>query len=209
MEESYHIELAKCCSYLLGNMQKLTPAQQQQTRSAVDALYPELKDYPDAWRALDSEAARAMPENQTLELVHFDLRTTLEALKAPRFTSISSPDDKPAPGTGRVIEIPELRDFINRKSSIKENDISLYLAEAGKLKTTHPEATIDIADSCLYAICHVLAGDEKYWRGSAKLTEFKSGTTLTLADIPTLKRDLESFRTVGAMLKAVDKLLES
>ena len=208
-EESYHIELAKCCSYLLGNMQELTPAQQQQTRSAVDALYPELKDYPDAWRVLDSDAARTMPQNQTLELVSFDLRTTLEALKAPRSTATQTPDDNPAPGTGRVIEIPELRDFMNRKSSINGNNISLYLAEAVKLKTTHPDATIDIADSCLYAICHVLAGDEKFWGRSPKLTHFKSGSILTLADIPTLKRELESFKTVCTMLKAVEELLES
>ena len=165
-----------------------------------------LKYYPDAWRVLDSEAVRTMPKNQTLELVPFDLCATLKALKAPRFTTTQSLDDKPLTGAGKVIEISELRDVINRKSSIKENDISLYLAEAGKLKTTHPEATIDIADSCLYAICHVLAGDEKYWRGSPKLTEFKNGTILTLADIPTLKRELESFKAVCSMLQTVEEL---
>ena len=176
-EESYHIELAKCCSYLLGNMQELTPDQQQQTRSAVDALYPELKDYPDAWRVLDSDAARTMPENQTLELVSFDLRATLEALKAPRSTATQTPDDKPAPGTGRVIEIPELRDFFNRGSAVIVSTLNQYISEAETLKTTHPDATQILGDACLSAFCRIAGAQETLWRKSPTLLDLKSNDT--------------------------------
>ena len=205
-EEPYHMQLAKCCSYLLENKGDLTLAQHDAVKSKVLSLYPELADYPDAWRTLDSEAARNMPRNQDLTLTKFDLVATLEALKAPRISTPPQSDDTPERGTGHVIEIPALRDFIHRSNSVTETTLSAFLSEAAELKVSHPENTTIIANAALYAACKVLANEEKYWRASPKLAEFKNGAGLARKDIPMLQNDLAKFRSMSHLLNRIDDL---
>ena len=205
-EEPYHIQLAKCCSYLLENKGELTLEQHDAIKSKILSLYPELADYPDAWRTLDSEAARNMPRNQDLALTKFDLVATLEALKAPTLSTPPQPADTPERGTGHVIEIPALRDFIHRSNSVTEKTLSAFLSEAAELKANHPENTTLLANTALYAVCKVLANDERYWKVSPKLAEFKDGTRLTLEELPTLRSELSEFRSALACLKSVEDL---
>jgi hypothetical protein len=205
-EEQYHIQLAKCCSYLLENQGELTSQQHDTIKSKALALYPELATYPGAWRALDSEAARTMPRNQSLQLTKFDLAATLETLKAPRTSTPPQPDDKPEPGTGHVIEIPELKDFIHRSNSVTKKTLSTFFSAAATLKSTYPENTAVLADTALYAVCKVLANEEKYWQASPKLAEFKNGTRLNLEDLPTLRSELSEFKSAVAWLKSVTDL---
>ncbi len=201
-EEQYHLSLAKHLSLLLEETE--AHPQRREIEERVYRFYPELRDYPGAWRALDSDAAAQMPRSASLTLSRFEIAGTLDALKAPK----SSPlPDEPKAGAGKVIEIPELREFCHRGSAINRDAIDAFIAEAADLKTRHPNNAFLLGDTCLAALCRILGQDQALWQSSPTLSQIKSNEiSPTQIHLTPLMLELRSSRWAIQSLNRISKI---
>ncbi len=210
-EESYHLTLAKSCSFLLENRGELTADQHAKVKEKALILYPELENYIGAWRTLASEVSDSMPRrNQALQLVEFKLAERLTELQTPKAPTPKTPLEKTSPRRfGAVIEIPELRAFEHAGNNVTAITLSSYIAQAEALKQNHPNATSQIADVAFKATCRVLAKEISYWTVSETLASYKTELTPTHEELPKLQNELRDFEKAVTLLTRIEKLYET